>query len=279
MYWQTRRFRIDLSRPRVMGIVNLTPDSFSDGGQHAGVRAGIAHCERLIAEGADILDLGAESTRPGAALVDAEQEWLRLAEVLDEALKLGVPVSIDTYKPEVMQRALQAGADIINDVQALQRPGALEAVAASEAGVCLMHMRGEPATMTQLTDYEDVVGEVSRFLDERALKVQAAGVARERIVLDPGYGFAKTSAQNLALLAQQRALLASGYPLLAGWSRKRTLGEITGRPVAQRGAASVAAALRAAVAGASVLRVHDVADTVDALKVWRAVDEATIPGL
>ena len=279
MYWQTRRFRIDLSRPRVMGIVNLTPDSFSDGGQHAGVRAAIAHCERLIAEGADILDLGAESTRPGAALVDAEQEWSRLAEVLDEALKLGVPVSVDTYKPEVMRRALQAGADIINDVQALQRPGALEAVAASEAGICLMHMRGEPATMAQLTDYEDVVGEVARFLDERAAAVQGSGVARERIVLDPGYGFAKTAAQNLALLAQQRALLASGYPLLAGWSRKRTLGEITGRPVEQRGAASVAAALRAAVAGASVLRVHDVADTVDALKVWRAVDEATIPEL
>ena len=279
MYWQTRRFRIDLSRPRVMGIVNLTPDSFSDGGQHAGVRAAIAHCERLIAEGADILDLGAESTRPGAALVDAEQEWSRLAEVLDEALKLGVPVSVDTYKPEVMRRALQAGADIINDVQALQRPGALEAVAASEAGICLMHMRGEPATMAQLTDYEDVVGEVARFLDERAAAVQGSGVARERIVLDPGYGFAKTATQNLALLAQQRALLASGYPLLAGWSRKRTLGEITGRPVEQRGAASVAAALRAAVAGASVLRVHDVADTVDALKVWRAVDEATIPEL
>jgi len=279
MYWQTRRFRIDLSRPRVMGIVNLTPDSFSDGGQHAGVRAGIAHCERLIAEGADILDLGAESTRPGAALVDAEQEWSRLAEVLEEALKLGVPVSVDTYKPEVMRRALQAGADIINDVQALQRPGALEAVAASEAGICLMHMRGEPATMAQLTDYEDVVGEVARFLDERAAAVQGSGVARERIVLDPGYGLAKTAAQNLALLAQQRALLASGYPLLAGWSRKRTLGEITGRPVEQRGAASVAAALRAAMAGASVLRVHDVADTVDALKVWRAVDEATIPGL
>lgn len=279
MYWQTRRFRIDLSRPRVMGIVNLTPDSFSDGGQHAGVRAAIAHCERLIAEGADILDLGAESTRPGAALVDAEQEWSRLAEVLDEALKLGVPVSVDTYKPEVMRRALQAGADIINDVQALQRPGALEVVAASEAGICLMHMRGEPATMAQLTDYEDVVGEVARFLDERAAAVQGSGVARERIVLDPGYGFAKTATQNLALLAQQRALLASGYPLLAGWSRKRTLGEITGRPVEQRGAASVAAALRAAVAGASVLRVHDVADTVDALKVWRAVDEATIPEL
>jgi dihydropteroate synthase len=276
MHWQTRRFRIDLSRPRVMGIVNVTPDSFSDGGRHDETRAAIAHCERLVAEGADILDIGGESTRPGAPRVDADSEWARIAGVLAVALKLGVPVSVDTYKPEVMRRALDAGADIINDVQALQMPGALAAVAGSGAGVCLMHMRGEPASMMDLALYGDVVAEVGAFLAQRAQAARDSGIPAEAIALDPGYGFAKNAEHNLRLLAGQQRLTELGYPLLVGWSRKRTLGDITGRPVNQRLAASLAAALRAVSSGANVLRVHDVAATVDALKVWAAVDAAKI---
>ncbi|MFN3302455.1 MAG: dihydropteroate synthase [Roseateles sp.] len=276
MHWQTRRFRLDLSRPRVMGIVNVTPDSFSDGGRHDDTRAAIAHCERLIAEGADLLDIGGESTRPGAPHVDAASEWARIADVLAAAVTLGVPVSVDTYKPAVMRRALDAGVDVINDVQALQQPGALAAVAGSGAGVCLMHMRGEPASMMALAAYDDVVAEVGDFLAQRAQAALAAGIPADAIALDPGYGFAKTSVHNLQLLAGQQRLAGLGYPLLVGWSRKRTLGEITGRPVDQRLPASLAAALRAVSAGAKVIRVHDVAATVDALKVWAAVDAAKI---
>jgi dihydropteroate synthase len=276
MHWQTRRFRIDLSRPKVMGIVNVTPDSFSDGGRHDDTRTAIAHCERLVAEGADILDIGGESTRPGAPKVDADSEWARIDKVLAAAVTLGVPVSVDTYKPEVMRRALEAGADIINDVQALQLPGALAAVAGSGAGVCLMHMRGEPASMMDLALYGDVVAEVRAFLAQRAAAAQASGVPAECIALDPGYGFAKTADHNLRLLAGQQRLAGLGHPLLVGWSRKRTLGDITGRAVNDRLAASLAAALRAVNAGANVLRVHDVAATVDALKVWAAVDAAKI---
>jgi dihydropteroate synthase len=276
MHWQTRRFRIDLSRPKVMGIVNVTPDSFSDGGRHDDTRTAIAHCERLVAEGADILDIGGESTRPGAPKVDADSEWARIDKVLAAAVTLGVPVSVDTYKPEVMRRALEAGADIINDVQALQLPGALAAVAGSGAGVCLMHMRGEPASMMDLALYGDVVAEVRAFLAQRAAAAQASGVPAECIALDPGYGFAKTADHNLRLLAGQQRLAGLGHPLLVGWSRKRTLGDITGRAVNDRVAASLAAALRAVNAGANVLRVHDVAATVDALKVWAAVDAAKI---
>ncbi len=276
MHWQTRRFRIDLRRPRVMGIVNVTPDSFSDGGRHDDTRAAIAHCERLVAEGADILDIGGESTRPGSPRVDADSEWARIEAVLAAAVTLGVPVSVDTYKPEVMRRALDAGADIINDVQALQLPGALAAVAGSGAGVCLMHMRGEPASMMDLAVYGDVVAEVSAFLGQRAQAAVASGLPADTIALDPGYGFAKTTQHNLQLLAGQQRLAAWGHPLLVGWSRKRTLGDVTGRPVDQRLPASLAAALRAVSAGANVLRVHDVAATVDALKVWVAVDGATI---
>ena len=276
MHWQTRRFRIDLSNPRVMGIVNVTPDSFSDGGRHDDSRAAVVHCERLVAEGADILDIGGESTRPGAPRVAADDEWARIAPVLAAAVALGVPVSVDTCKPEVMRRALDAGADIINDVQALQMPGALAAVAGSGAGVCLMHMRGEPASMMALADYGDVVSEVGDFLAQRAEAALEAGIPRECVALDPGYGFAKTAEHNLLLLAGQQRLAELGYPLLVGWSRKRTLGDITGRPVDQRLPASLAAALRAVSAGASVIRVHDVAATVDALKVWAAVDAAKI---
>jgi dihydropteroate synthase len=276
MHWQTRRFRIDLSNPRVMGIVNVTPDSFSDGGRHDDSRSAVAHCERLVAEGADILDIGGESTRPGAPRVDADDEWARIAPVLAAAVTLGVPVSVDTCKPEVMRRALDAGADIINDVQALQVQGALAAVTGSGAGVCLMHMRGEPASMMDLAQYDDVVAEVGDFLARRAAAVLDAGIGRDCIALDPGYGFAKTADHNLRLLAGQQRLTELGYPLLVGWSRKRTLGDITGRPVDQRLPASLAAALRAVSGGASVIRVHDVAATVDALKVWAAVDAAKI---
>jgi dihydropteroate synthase len=276
MHWQTRRFRIDLSRPRVMGIVNVTPDSFSDGGLHDDARTAIAHCERLVADGADILDIGGESTRPGAPKVDADSEWARIDQVLAAAVTLGVPVSVDTCKPEVMRRALEAGADIINDVQALQLPGALAAVAGSGAGVCLMHMRGEPASMMDLAVYGDVVAEVGAFLAQRASAARASGIPADCIAVDPGYGFAKNADHNLRLLAGQQRLTGLGYPLLVGWSRKRTLGDITGRAVNDRLAASLAAALRAVQAGANVLRVHDVAATVDTLKVWAAVDAAKI---
>lgn len=274
MHWQTTRFQLDLSSPRVMGIVNVTPDSFSDGGQFQSPGAGIKHCEQLVAEGADILDLGAESSRPGAPTLSADEEWARLAPVLQAALTMGVPVSVDTCKTEVMQRALAAGADIINDIRALTSPGALAAVAAHpNCGVCLMHMRGDPASMqAQLhqTDYTDVVDEVKAFLAARIGAAQEAGIALDRITLDPGVGFGKTPEHNLTLLAHQDAFLELGLPLLLGWSRKSTLGQVTGRPVAQRLAASLSAALGAVAKGAHIVRVHDVAETVDALKVWRA---------
>jgi dihydropteroate synthase len=270
-HWQTTRFAIDLSRPRVMGIVNITPDSFSDGGRFASTDAAIMHCDELKAQGADILDLGGESTRPGARAPSPVEECERVLPVLKHALTLGLPVSVDTSEPAVMRAALELGADIINDVRALQRPGAVEVVAAHErAGVCLMHMRGEPATMQSLAVYDDVVAEVARFLEERAALLVAHGIARDRVVLDPGIGFAKTVEHNLALLRRQPELLALGYPVLVGWSRKSTLGALTGRPVQERLPASVAAALAAVQRGARIVRVHDVAATVDALKVWEA---------
>lgn len=272
MRWQTTRFDIDLSRPRVMGIVNVTPDSFSDGGRYLSPADALARCETLVKEGADILDLGAESTRPGAPTLSADEEWARLAPVLDAALGLGVPVSVDTWKTAVMRRALDAGADIINDIQALRDEGA-EALVASHGrcGVCLMHMRGDPATMQQFTQYDDVVQEVCAFLRARDEALLARGVAPERITLDPGVGFGKTPDQNLALLARQAEFLALGRPLLVGWSRKSTLGVVTGQPVEARLPASVAAALAGVLNGARLVRVHDVAATVDALKVWAAV--------
>lgn len=275
MSWQTSRYRIDLSRPRVMGIVNVTPDSFSDGGLYARPADALAHCERLVAEGADILDIGGESTRPGARAPDTAEELARVWPVLAHALTLGLPVSVDTSDPAVMRAAIDLGVDIVNDVRALQRPGAVEVLAAHPAaGVCLMHMRGEPGEMQQDPVYTDVVVEVRDFLRARWQALAAAGIADERIVLDPGIGFGKTVAHNLALMKHQDALRALGRPLLAGWSRKSTLGALTGRPVGDRVAASVAAALMAVERGARIVRVHDVAATVDALKVWRAVDEA-----
>jgi dihydropteroate synthase len=271
--WDTARFRIELDRPRVMGIVNITPDSFSDGGRHAGARGAIAHCERLLKDGADILDIGGESSRPGAEPVPLEDELARVLPVLRAAVSLGVPVSADTYKPEVMRAALELGVDIVNDIKALREPGALDVVAAHpDCGVCLMHMRGmEPKTMQEgEPDYDDVVREVAAFLGERVAALRSRGVAAERIVLDPGIGFGKRDRHNLVLLARQDELLALGLPLLAGWSRKGTLGRITGRPPGERTVASVAAALAAVQRGARIVRVHDVAETVDALKVWHA---------
>ena len=274
MTWQTRRFRLDLARPLVMGIVNVTPDSFSDGGRFAQADAARAHCDLLVAQGADILDIGGESTRPGARLPDTAEQLARVRPVLQHAVTLGVPVSVDTADPVVMREALAIGVDILNDVRALQAPGAL-AVAASDpaVGVCLMHMQGEPGTMQAAPHYDgdDVVGAVAGFLAARRDAAVAAGIARERIALDPGIGFGKTPAHNVALAAQQRRLLELGCPLLLGWSRKSTLGVLTGRPVGERVVASVAAALAAVQRGAAIVRVHDVAETVDALKVWRAL--------
>jgi dihydropteroate synthase len=271
MHWLTARFHIDLARPQVMGIVNVTPDSFFDGGRHADTATAAARCDALLADGADILDIGGESTRPGARPPTLDEELARVLPVLRHALTLGVPVSVDTSQPQVMRAALDLGVDIVNDVRALQRPGALDCLASHpRAGVCLMHMRGEPGTMRVEAVYQDVVLEVGEFLQGRVEAVRAAGVADERIVVDPGIGFAKTAAHNVELLCRQQELLRIGRPLLVGWSRKSTLGAITGRPVQDRQAASVAAALAAVQRGASVLRVHDVAATVDALKVWHS---------
>ena len=273
MLWQTTRFLIDFSRPKVMGIVNATPDSFSDGGQHAQASAAMAHCERLLREGADMLDIGGESTRPGARQPDLAEETARVMPVLRHAVTLGVPVSVDTSQPEIIALALALGVDIVNDVRALRRPGALATVAGHACcGVCLMHMPGEPDVMQQAPTYagDDVVTEVVAWLDRRLAQVQAAGVSPDRITLDPGIGFGKTPAHNWALLQRQAELLALGRPLLLGWSRKSTLGLLTGRAVGDRQVASVAAALACVQRGGQVLRVHDVAATVDALKVWAA---------
>ena len=277
--WKTSRYTLDLTQPQVMGIVNVTPDSFSDGGRHADTRGALAHAEQLLAEGATLLDIGGESTRPGAPPVPLREELARVLPVLREALKLGVPLSIDTYKPEVMQACLDLGADIINDVWALQRPfehgqgSGVDVVARHpNCGICLMHMHLEPQSMQIAPMAGDVVPQVVEFLDRRARLLRAHGVAAERIVLDYGIGFGKTVEQNFALLARQHELLALGYSLLAGWSRKSSLGSVTGQAVpAQRVAASVAAHLLAIERGARVVRVHDVRATVEAIKVWRAM--------
>jgi dihydropteroate synthase len=282
MIWQTARFGIDLALPRVMGIVNVTPDSFSDGDPSSTPARALATCERLLKDGADILDFGGESSRPGADPVSAETELARLLPVLREAVRFGCPISVDTTKPEVMRAGLDLGADIVNDVLALRAPDALPTVAAHPScGICLMHMRGTPQTMQADTGYVDVVAEVAAFLRERIAALEGAGIARERIVADPGIGFGKGPPQNLELLARQEELLAIGVPLLAGWSRKATLARLSGvsatppaeRSPAQRAlldATSVAAALLAVERGARIVRVHDVASTVAALAVWKA---------
>lgn len=273
MKWQTTRFEIDLTQPRVMGIVNVTPDSFSDGGRYTSERAAMMHCEQLVEQGADILDIGGESSRPGAQGCSVDEELSRVLPVVQHAVSLGVPVSVDTVKPEVMARTLELGADIINDINALQHPGALQVVAGHPScGICLMHMQGQPRTMQSDPQYQDVVTEVKNLLAQHAQALLEQGVSQNRVVLDPGIGFGKSVAHNFALLPGQRSLLGLGYPILAGWSRKSSLGAVTGRPVDQRLVASVAAALAAVQYGARILRVHDVAETVDALKVWRAAE-------
>ena len=272
-----RSLRLD--RPRVMGIVNVTPDSFSDGGAHFDAGAAIAHGLALAAEGADILDVGGESTRPGAQAVSVEEELRRTIPVV-EALsrQLAIPVGIDTSKPEVMRAAVAAGAGMINDVFALRREGALDAAAALGVPVVLMHMQGEPRGMQANPEYDDVVGEVHRFLAERVFAAEMAGIPRTRIVVDPGFGFGKTREHNLHLLAQLQRFTELGVPVLAGLSRKRTIGELTGRDDPRaRVHGSVAAHLVAAQRGAMLLRVHDVAATVDALKVWEAVAAVPAP--
>ena len=268
-----------LDRPQVMGIVNVTPDSFSDGGAHDTTDAAVAHALRLVEEGADLLDIGGESTRPGAAEVEVEEELRRVVPVIERlAAQVAVPISIDTSKPEVMRAAVQAGAGMINDVYGLRREGALDAAAALGVPVVLMHMQGEPRSMQAAPQYDDVVGEVHRFLAERIFAAEMAGIPKQRIVVDPGFGFGKDTAHNLQLLAQFERFIELGVPVLAGLSRKRSIGELTGRDVpADRVAGSVAAHLIAAQRGAAIVRVHDVAATVDALKVWNAVAAVPTP--
>ncbi len=268
-----------LDRPRVMGIVNVTPDSFSDGGAYDTLDAAVAHGLALAEEGADVLDIGGESTRPGAADVSVEEELRRTIPVIERlARETSLPISIDTSKPEVMRAAVQAGAGMINDVYALRREGALDAAAELGVPVVLMHMQGEPRSMQDAPHYDDVVADVHRFLAERIFAAEMAGIAKKKIVVDPGFGFGKNTQHNLALLAQLERLAELGVPLLAGLSRKRTIGEITGRDAPrERASGSVAAHLIAAQRGAKLLRVHDVAATVDALKVWNAVASQAMP--
>ena len=268
------RYLLALDRPLIMGIVNVTPDSFSDGGAYLSPSRAIEHAYQLRAEGADIIDIGGESSRPGTQHVSPELELARILPVLEGLRGIDVPVSVDTVKPEVMRAAIQAGATFINDISALAAPGALQAIADSEVAVCLMHMQGEPRDMQSAPRYVDVVTEVKAFLAARLHAALDAGIARERIVIDPGYGFGKKLEHNLALLRELPQLLELGVPVLAGWSRKSSLGTIIGRPTADRLAASVAAALLAAQRGAKILRVHDVASTRDAMAVWQAVERS-----
>lgn len=256
-----------------MGIVNVTPDSFSDGGRHLALEAAIGHARKLIEEGADILDIGGESTRPGAAPVSEQQELDRVLPVIEKLKDISIPISIDTYKPGVMRAALAAGADMINDVSALQSAGAFAAVAKTTAGICLMHKQGTPQNMQQQPHYQQVSAEVCKFLHERIEAATAAGIALERLLIDPGFGFGKSLEHNLALLKNLHAFTLLGVPVLAGLSRKSMLGAIAGREVGDRVAASVAAALIAVQRGASIVRVHDVQATVDVLRVWRAIEE------
>lgn len=266
------KYQLDLSRPHVMGIVNVTPDSFSDGGKYESTEQAVEHALKLVEEGADILDIGGESTRPGSTPVTLEEELRRVVPVIEQLSKLAkVPLSIDTYKPQVMQAAIDAGADLINDVRALQEPGALEIAARSTAGVCLMHMQGLPATMQLDPQYGDVVAEVRAFLAERMAAAEAAGIAKERIVLDPGFGFGKRTEHNIALLQALPEIHGLGRPLLVGLSRKSVLGQITGGDVYVRLHASLAASVISVMKGAKIVRVHDVKATADALKVAAAV--------
>jgi dihydropteroate synthase len=271
MFLYCGSFRLSLSHPLLMGIVNVTPDSFSDGGRHLLRDAALAHAQQLILEGADILDIGGESTRPGAAPVGVQEELDRVLPLIEALRGAPVPLSIDTCKAEVMREALAAGVHMVNDIDALQQPAALAAVAGSDAAVCLMHKQGSPQTMQREPVYADVVSEVKDFLRSRVADVRAAGIAQDRVVVDPGFGFGKTLAHNLAMLRDLDEFCSLGVPVLAGLSRKSMLGAITGQDVGHRVHASVAAALLAVQRGAKIVRVHDVQATVDALKVWQAV--------
>lgn len=288
MQWQTGRYLVDLASPKVMGIVNVTPDSFSDGGQHASRQAALVHCERLVKDGADILDIGGESTRPGAMELPVEEELARVLPVVRHAVTLGVPVSVDTYKPQVMQAALDLGADIINDVWALRWAGDPEGRTGMDVvsqhrscGVCLMHMHRNPQTMQAAPMEGAVMPQVLSFLEHSAQQLRGLGVEMARICIDPGIGFGKTVQQNFALLAQQAALLPMGYAVLAGWSRKSSLAAVTERSLStvatldmrDRLVPSVTAALLAVQNGAHVVRVHDVRETVQALKVFSAMQQ------
>jgi dihydropteroate synthase len=280
MFWQTSRFQIDLTQPKIMGIVNVTPDSFSDGGKYASSGSAIRHAEKLIKDGAEILDIGGESSRPGAPQVPLDIELTRVLPVVIEAVKLGVPVSVDTYKPQVMQAVLDAGADIINDIWALRQPSGVGYESAADVvakhpscGVCLMHMHKEPQTMQaepMQGDAASIVSQVLLFLEQRRQYIRQLGIDLSRIAVDPGIGFGKTVEQNFALLAKQRELLTLGLPLLSGWSRKSALGGVTGLTMADRMPPSIVAAVLAVQNGASIVRVHDVFETAAALKVLKA---------
>lgn len=266
------RFELHLERPFIMGIVNVTPDSFSDGDQHFEADEAIAHARLLIEQGADILDIGGESTRPGADPVSVQEELKRILPVIEALRSADIPLSIDTFKPEVMRKALDAGADLINDIYGFRQPGALEAVADSNCGLCIMHMQGEPKTMQHTPRYDDVLRDVEQFLHERLAVMLAAGVNKRRISLDPGFGFGKTPEQNYLLLRRLQELDSQGCPWLVGLSRKSMIGHVTGRVPAERVAGSIAAALAAVARGAHIIRVHDVAATLDAIKVQNAIE-------
>jgi dihydropteroate synthase len=269
---QCGRFSLQLNRPLVMGIVNVTPDSFSDGGHFQQVGAALAHAEKLLADGADILDIGGESTRPGAAFVSEAEEIRRVIPVITALQALNVPLSVDTRKAAVMHAALDSGVDLVNDISALEEEGALELLAKSNAAVCLMHKQGEPQNMQFTPSYTDVLAEVTQYLRQRRDAALAVGISHQRLLLDPGFGFGKSLEHNVALFRGLPQLLQSlATPLLIGVSRKSLLGQITGQAVHERMPASIAAALMAAQAGSAVIRVHDVRETVDALKVWRAL--------
>lgn len=268
--WRTTRFELDLSQPRVMGILNLTPDSFSNTKQLVTDTQAIAHAEKMVDAGASILDIGGESTRPGAAALTHEEEWRRISGVLKQLIKWNVPLSVDTYHPQTMAKALDMGVDIINDIWALRRAGCIEAVAASQCGICLMHMHGEPQTMHLNPMLGDVLDSVQTFFYQLLALTDKAGIQQNRLVIDPGIGFGKTVTQNFELLRKQQQLLNLGIPLMVGWSNKSSLGAVSGLPVEDRLAPSLAAAVLALERGAKILRVHAVAETIAALAVWRA---------
>ncbi len=274
MFLKCGKYRLSLARPLIMGVLNVTPDSFSDGGKFIQLNQSVTHAEALIAEGADLLDIGGESTRPGAAPVSLDEERRRVLPVLEALVARGVPLSVDTQKPELMREAVAAGASMVNDVNGFRAPGALAAVAQSDAAVCIMHMQGEPRSMQQDPAYQDVIAEVRSYLAGRVQAAQAAGIGHERIVIDPGFGFGKTLTHNLKLLQDLCQFQGVCGALLAGLSRKTMLGQITGRDAGARVHASVAAALIAVQRGAHIVRVHDVAATRDALAVWAALKQA-----